>query len=147
MSKMILTGIEARQKLKAGIDTPIDISSTDNNGAMTTTIKHADVAHTETSGESKTDQLELTFVSGVTVNAQGHVTNVQTTKYGILDTTYELSGAEVTATDDGSSVTIIHTLTASDNAESNSEVTVTSDTLSMAAGDKSYSIDIKWGSF
>ena len=133
-------------QLKAGTNTPIDISSTDSNGAMITTIKHADVSHTDSSGGTENSVLSLTVVSGVEVNDQGHVTDVETTTYNLLDTTYELSGADVAAVSKG--VKITHTLTGSDNDTSTSEVTVISDTLSMTAGaDKSYSIDIKWGSF
>lgn len=130
-------------QLTAG--TAATVSSTGNGNAMVTTIGHADVAHNDTTGAEQNSVTTLTVVSGVEVNAQGHVTEVETTKYNLLDTTYNLSGATVAAANGGVKVT--HTLTASTGGTTTSNTTVTSDTLSMTAGTNAYSIDIKWGSF
>ena len=125
--------------------TAIEVSSEDTNEALVTTIKHANVTCTPSTGDEKTEASEITAVTAIEVNGQGHVTKVETTKHTIKDTTYTLSGATVSA--NGNGVKIIDTLTDSANGKSNSELTVTSDTLKLTAGTGSYNIDITWGSF
>ena len=127
--------------------TAINVSSKDTNGELVTTIKHADVdcENDPTNPKTETEALEVTAVTAITVNGQGHVTNVETTKHTIKDTTYTLSGTTVAAATKG--VTITDTLTGSDNGKSYSNLTVTSDTLKLTAGTGSYNIDITWGSF
>ena len=130
-------------KLASGTAITVSSNGTDNN--MTTTIGHADVPHTDADGEEQNNVQSLTVVSGVDVNAQGHVTKVTKTKYNLQDTTYTLSGATVATATKGVSIT--DTLTASTGGTSTSVTTVTSDTLTMTAGINGYSIDLKWGSF
>lgn len=129
-------------QLVAGND--INLSSTASAGALTTTIKHANVTNTTSSGEEKSGALSFDAVTGVTVNAQGHVTNVETTKIGILDTTYTLEEPTVTTVTNGVKVT---TLLQSSGNPSDSNLTVTSETLALKAGTHAYSVDIMWGEF
>lgn len=59
-----------------------------NTTAQKATIKHADVAHDNTTGtavtESGTAGTTFTAVTGVTVNAQGHVTGVEKSTFNTL---------------------------------------------------------------
>ena len=125
--------------------TAIDVSSVDTGEALVTTINHAKVNCEPSTGDEKTEALEVTAVTAIEVNDQGHVTKVETTKHTIKDTTYTLSGTTVAAATKG--VTITDTLTDSANGKSNSNLTVTSDTLKLTAGTGAYNIDIVWGSF
>ena len=128
-------------QLTAGTAMTVSSTGTDN---MVTTIGHADVTHTDADGEEQNNVQSLTVVSGVDVNAQGHVTKVTSTKYNLQDTTYTLSGATADIT---GGVKITDTLTASVGGTTTSVTSVTSETLTMKAGTNSYSVDIKWGSF
>ena len=141
-------GVAAVGSWQLNAGTTITISSTGNED-LVTTINHADIQCDNTTGDDQNDVVELVVVSNIEVNGQGHVTEVQTTKYNLLDTTYSLSKADVTEVTDG--VKVAHTLAGSDGSTSNSEVTITSKTLSMTAGTgdntNAYNIDIQWGSF
>ena len=95
--------------------------------------------------EAKTGVLSFDAVTGVTVDAHGHVTEVEKTNLSIQDTTYTLSGAKVETVTGGVKVT--DTLTDSKGDTSTSVVTITSETLEMTAGTNAYTVDIKWGSF
>ncbi len=131
--------------------------------ALVTTIEHANVEHTEnpsTPTNGGTGLTVITGVSGVTVNEQGHVTDVEYKTYGIKDTTYELSGASVEVTsvnldEKGNkkySVTTTDTLkdTYKNEDAGTSTVTVTSETLTLSAvngNSAAYNMEITWGSF
>ena len=76
-------------QLKAG--TAMAISSTKDGAgkAMTTTISHANVPHTTTSGSAVKQatgaEMIIPVITGITVNEQGHVTSVETTDYTVVD--------------------------------------------------------------
>lgn len=127
--------------LSAG--TAVELSSVISGAdtELTTTIKHANVDHSDTEGEKVLNTLTVTAVTGVAVNDQGHVTEVETTEFGIKDTTYTFDVA-VGETEKG--VIIADVLTNSDNTADNNEITVTSDTLAIEANadGKGYSVNI-----
>jgi hypothetical protein len=84
--------------------TAIDISTPVTGEDATINIKHADVANTENSSDPDTETLDptgaFTVVDGVTVNAQGHVTNVNYKKFTLPeDTTYDFTAIEQTNPD------------------------------------------------
>ena len=116
--------------------------------------KHADYDfenpdNVTASGEL-THEGALTVVTGAIVE-NGHITALTTSTYTLPadnDTTYELSGSTVAIS--ANAATITSTLTGSDNKTTNSEVTVSSETLTISAvanNDKAYMIDLTWGSF
>lgn len=135
-------------QLTAGTAMTVSSEGTDD---MVTTISHADLDHTDADGVEQNNVQSLTVVSDVDVDKQGHVSTVTKTKYNLQDTTYTLSGAttkkDTTNQTFTSGVEITDTLTPSVGGTTTSVTSVTSNTLTMQAGNNGYSIDIKWGSF
>ena len=142
------------------IDNP---NSDDGLNELTIQVNHANIEHTENSSaptDGGTGLTAITAVSGVTVNEQGHVTDVAYKTYGIKDTTYELSGATVEVVSEeldakgnkkySVTTTGILTDTYANEEAGTSEVTVTSETLTLKAVDgntAAYNMEITWGSF
>lgn len=135
-------------KLEAG--TAVKITSTANGGNLTSTIAHADVAHTENATSPNLDDA-TTFeaVSGITVNEQGHVTNIDKATYKLP--TYKQANPNVTATLTGgvtSEVTIKEGLQkGSSNPVYNAGFKLKSDTLSMTATGGNVTVELQWGTF
>ena len=139
--------VEGSIQLTAG--TAMSLSSTATNGNLNTTIAHANVTNKQTTGTAIAETLKFNAVTGVTVNAQGHVTEVVTKEVNIVDSTYELknaTAATVTVADKASAVKLTTTLD-SNNEASSSAVTVTSNTLALTPGTNAYNVDITWGEF
>lgn len=129
-------------QIKAG--TAMALESTADAGHLATTVKHANVSHEDTTGEAKAGALKFNAVTAVDVNEQGHVTKVETTEIGILDTTYTLEEPSVTAVDGGIKIT---TVLQSSGNPSDSNLTITSGTLNLTASTNAYNVDILWGEF
>ena len=139
--------LEGSVQLKAG--TALDVSSTATGGNLVTTFKHADVTNKQTTGAVIPETLKFNAVTGVAVNAQGHVTEVTTQEVNIVDSTYEIknvTAAAATVSGKTSAVKLTTTLE-SNNEASQSNVTVTSNTLALTAGTNAYNVDITWGEF
>lgn len=138
-----------------------DPNGDDSFNELTIQVKHANIEHTENSStptDGGTGLTAITAVSGVTVNDQGHVTDVEYKTYGIKDTTYKLSGATVEVSSIGDDNNKKYTVTTTDtltntnlNESAGTSVTkVTSETLTLSAvnGDTTaYNMEITWGSF
>lgn len=139
--------LEGSVQLKAG--TALNVSSTATGGNLVTTFKHADVSNKQTTGDAISETLKFNAVTGVAVNAQGHVTEVITKEVNIVDSTYEIknvTAAAATVSGKASAVKLTTTLE-SNNEASQSNVTVTSNTLALTAGTNAYNVDITWGEF
>lgn len=135
-------------ELKAG--TAMAVASTAPNGnSLSTTISHANVSNKQTTGEAVSETLKFNAVTGVAVNAQGHVTEVITKEINIVDSTYEIknpTAATATVSGKASAVKLTTTLD-SNNEASQSALTITSNTVALTAGTNAYNVDIVWGEF
>lgn len=135
-----------------GSGSNVNISVTGGTAISTTasgntiTINHASVTHT-TANEGGTNgtglNAEGTFdvVSGVTVNDQGHVTNVTFQKYKLPadnNTTYTLSATGSAST--GS--ILLHP-----SAGSDMSVGITSNNLTVSTSGDNINLDLVWGTF
>lgn len=135
--------------------TAITLTDTVDGNDLSIEIKHNDIEHTENSSDPTdkgTGLTTITAVSGVTVNEQGHVTDVSYGQYGILDTTYELSGAEVAVDKTNNTVTITDSLTnlVTEDPAGTSVTSITSETLTFNTVENNtaaYNVEITWGSF
>lgn len=149
------TTAEGSFALKAGdaIDLADSVTAEDESVInQVVTVKHSDVSHTTTPKDSEetTDATSITYVDDITVNKQGHVTNVSTHKAELRDTTYELSGATVKKDVNSNKVTITDTLTnkRDESKAGTSSVSLISETLTLSAStDNTVAADITWGSF
>lgn len=123
------------------------IKSTSGNGeVLKTTIAHANVTRTDPATVTPTASNTTKIVTGVTTNAQGHVTAVQTaTVDGSTLRGYTLAGTDtVTA----NAVTTVHKLSTGDGADKGTITdVVSSSSLKFAAVTNGYSIDLEWGTF
>lgn len=127
--------------------------TTDAAGAPTLTIKHNAVDHTATTGaaiEQATGQTAtLSYISAVSVNDQGHVTNVTTTTAKLLDTVNAEASWGIENTTGGVILNFGITDSASSTKEDN--LSLTSDSLviqsSNADENKKVSVDLVWGTF
>lgn len=138
---------EGSIKLVAG--TAVNLSSTASSGNLVTTVTHANVSNKKTTGTAIPETLKFNAVTGVTVNAQGHVTEVVTKEINIVDSTYEIknSTAAATTVSGKASAVKLTTVLESNNDASQSNLTVTSNTLALTAGTNAYNVDITWGEF
>ncbi len=125
--------------------TAISLSSTAENDSkdLKTTINHGNVGH-ESKSETINGAKTFDAITGITVNEQGHVTEVVTSAIEIVDSTYELSEPAVSAIEKGIKIT---TELTTDINPSDSNLSITSDTLVLTAGTNAYSVDIAWGEF
>lgn len=118
------------------------------------TIDHDDVERDDPATATKavlTDGTTFSVVTGVTTNAQGHVTAVSTAEYEAQDTKYQLSGATVSASNNVATIT--DTLKTTDNAAAgtsvfklaskNDNLTVTKDTSVT----NQINMTLVWGTF
>lgn len=127
--------------------------TTDAEGAPTLTIKHNAVDHTATTGaaiEQATGRTAtLSYISAVSVNDQGHVTNVTTTTAKLLDTVNAEASWGIEDATGG--VTLNFGITDSANIRKDDNLSLTSDSLviqkSGADQDKKVSVDLVWGTF
>lgn len=138
---------EGSIKLVAG--TAVTLSSTATDGNLVTTVTHANVSNKQTTGTAVAETLKFNAVTGVAVNAQGHVTEVVTKEINIVDSTYEIKNATAaTASVSGKASAVKLTTTLeSNNDASQSDLTITSNTLALTAGTNAYNVDITWGEF
>lgn len=100
------------------------------------------------------DTITIPVVTGVTTNAQGHVTGVNTVNYELNDTATLITGMSSTATATSSSsvdlkTSITATAASSKNMVQNGTATATikSSSLTLGASGSSVSIDMVWGEF
>ena len=163
-TKITLTGIDGSTD-----NVHFDAEHTNNDSISVTvksddhiTFEHKDFGDwTDPTVTSATSQLQaeqkIKLITGATVD-NGHITALNTTEYTLPtdnDSKYELSGAvvaEVAETDKNamSEITITTTLTGSGSAGGQidtSDLTISSDTLTLVAGTNAYSVNLEWGSF
>lgn len=127
-----------------------------NGSADTITYKHTDYTYSNpTDMTSNTNALthggKLKVVTGANVT-NGHITGLTTTEYTLPadnNTTYTLSGTTAAATVSGytSAVKVTDSLDANAGSDSSFAHTITSNSLKLTAGTKTYNIDLEWGTF
>ena len=153
-------GVLAGISLTAGDN--IVITSTGDKDLATTIAHGAPLEGTDSSvtegavGVQKTaESLEFTAVTGVTRDKNGHITDVETRKFTVVDThnaltavEFETAAGEKVADKDGigGSANIKNTVTTSDGAKDDT-VVISSDSLKVTAGTKAVSVDLVWGTF
>lgn len=142
--------------------TGIDVTVADN--AYTVSLEA--ITKNDTTGTAKTQETKGTLsfdaVTGVTYDAYGRVTGVETTNITVVDTdttiedthnhldTVTVATAQVT---DGASASVTHTVTMTDGETKNDVFNITSSYtevgggVKVEAGEKSVNIDLVWGSF
>ena len=131
--------------------TALDISSTASPGTnLEVTIKHADVTQTI---DNKTDTSQLgnggtfTVVNKVTSNAQGHVTEITSTPTRLP--VYGTGNDVVAVTNNNTTATITHFITANGSSVGSGTGTIVSDTLTLTKGAdaNALNVELTWGSF
>lgn len=130
------------------------------------TVSLEAITKNDTTGTAKTQETKGTLsfdaVTGVTYDAYGRVTGVETTNITVVDTdttiedthnhldTVTVATAQVT---DGASASVTHTVTMTDGETKNDVFNITSSYTEVSggvkveAGEKSVNIDLVWGSF
>ena len=149
-----LTLKDSNNNAQGGIDldagTAINLSSTKstsgNGEILKTTIAHANVTRTDPATATPTASNTTKIVTGVTTNAQGHVTAVQTaTVDGSTLRGYTLAGTDTVTS---SAVTTVHKLSTGDGVDKGTITdVVSSSSLKFAAVTNGYSIDLESGTF
>lgn len=136
------------------IDVSVSVTEKeDQNGNDTVfTVTHADVSTTTNSNDIKPGSIasggSIAYIKNITVNAQGHVSNIEYAEDTLFtDTTYSLSG-KVEKQANASVVTITDTLTNQSNVATSSVKKIKSDSLTLAVENKNeIAINLTWGSF
>jgi hypothetical protein len=125
--------------------------TTSASGEPTLTINHGAVAHTASTGTAINSAsgvaTTLNYVSAVTINEQGHVTDVQTTSAKFVDTINDNASWSINSASNGATLTF--TVTDSNKSSVEDEMTLASSSL-LIAGDtanKKVSVDLVWGTF
>lgn len=124
----------------------IEVSSEEDadTQGLKTTIKHAAVTRSDVTAEAASEVTEVTAVTDIETNAQGHVTKVTTKKFGLA--TYSLEeNANISITDGIASITT--NLTASNANDSSSIFKLASDTLTLTNSDNTLTANLVWGTF
>lgn len=135
-----------------GEGTAISVSATVNKNDTVFTVAHADVSTTTNANdktkESITSGGKIAYIKNITVNAQGHVSDIEYAEDTLFtDTTYSLSG-KVEKQANASVVTITDTLTNQSNVATSSVKKIKSDSLTLAVENKNeIAINLTWGSF
>ncbi len=142
-------------QLQAGTAINIESELTADGTGLISTIKHADVAHSATSASADAGIVtvaknQFKTITGVTVNAQGHVTAVQDTTFKPV--TYKAGG--ITLGDENTIVPSIRqfngdgTLAGQDDYAAGA-IKLTSDTLQITMDNTAHTInsELVWGTF
>lgn len=131
--------------------TALDISSTAEPGEnLEVTIKHANVTQT-IDNKTETSQLgnggTFTVVNKVTSNDQGHVTEITSTPTRLP--VYGTGNDVVAVTNNNTTATITHFITANGSSVGSGTGTIVSNTLTLAQGADSnaLSVELTWGTF
>lgn len=148
------TGV-AKIDLDAGTNISLTSSTTGSGIGLKTTIAHGAAgtgsAVTATPDTAASNVLNVTAVTGVSADSNGHVTGVTTKSFGIKDTLFEIDGA-VAGITNGVKVTNTVQDTSGGN-QSTSVVGITSQSLAVAAGtvgsgeDARLTVELEWGTF
>ena len=133
--------------------TAIDVVSTDASASgvsgMSVAINHADVSHTDSTGTAVTGSDSFKAITKVEVNAQGHVTEVETTDITVPK--YSAGAISVTKGTDPNvtSSAVLTNALYKDGTYVAGEVTnIVSDTLVLdAPKGNTMSINLEWGEF
>lgn len=142
-------------QLKAGTAINIESELTADGTGLISTIKHADVAHTADSAPAEDGIVtvaknQFKTITGVTVNAQGHVTAVQDTTFKPV--TYKAGG--ITLGENNAIIPSIRqfngdgTLASQDDYAAGA-IKLTSDTLQITMDNTAHTInsELVWGTF
>ena len=131
--------------------TALDISSTAEPGEnLEVTIKHANVTQT-IDNKTETSQLgnggTFTVVNKVTSNDQGHVTEITSTPTRLP--VYGTGNDVVAVTNNNTTATITHFITANGSSVGSGTGTIVSDTLTLTKGAdaNALNVELTWGSF
>ena len=141
--------------------TAISVSSTGTTSKVVT-VSHATVSHTTstvttpatgTSTANANGSVVTTYsglVTGVTVNSQGHVTNVTTSSIDVTDTQLKSAASSVSATGTATTgYTATVTMAIEDTAANTASASFSlqSDSLVMTASGSEIAVNLVWGTF
>lgn len=99
------------------------------------------------------DTLTIPIITGITTNAQGHVTGVNTVKYKLTDTGTRITGLSHKATVASNKVTLTTAITANNTNGGNmvtagtATATISTSSMTLGASGNNISIDMTWGEF
>lgn len=123
------------------------------NPNLTVTVNHDDVDCTvteNTEAVSLVKDSEFVVVTGVSSNAQGHITSITTQKYKTTDndTKYALSGATVAEIENGVSVTdALKTTAGADAGTSTFNLVSANNNLIVEEANGNIQLNLTWGTF
>ena len=137
------------------IDATLTAGTGNDKNKSTLAITHNNVTRTNTTGTALDPGYggKFNVITGVTSDAKGHVTGVQTSEVLIPasdNTTYTLSGATVETLGVGTtSVKFTHTLTDNDKVKTTSVSGLYSDSLkfTLDTANNAAKVELVWGSF
>lgn len=142
--------------VKPGVAMAINASNTTGSGTgQELLIYHDDVARSDATGTTVTQALDSTLavpvITGVTSNAQGHVTKVTTTTYNLKDTNADMDAVTYTAAATNNIATITNKVSLRKSNNSLSEKTgsfgIQSNSLNVTATGSAITMDLVWGTF
>lgn len=121
----------------------LEIASSGSGDTLTTTISHAKISAITPDEKSASNATSISAITGVTVDAYGHVTDYEVTTTGLM--TYEL-GSSSSVADKTATFTTSLKNSNGDTVNSISHK-ITSSSLDIASTAGGASIDLIWGSF
>lgn len=125
-------------------DGALAISSTSPaDGQLTTTISHKKISTINPDEKTASDVTSITAITGVTVDAYGHVTGYETTTSSLAD--YELTGSNSVASNKATFTVNLND--SNDDAKGSVSHEISSTSLTIASTTNGASIDLTWGSF
>lgn len=141
-------GLAAQIALTAG--TSIELTDSALTKGNSIEVKHANVTRTdstETAAEQQaSNNLVFNVVTGVTTNAQGHVTGVATKSITVVDTQLDAGTWATTASVTNNVATVNHTNNG-DLGEISMSLGSAGETIAVTASDSNVNLDIVWGTF
>ena len=141
-------GVAAEIALTAG--TSIELTDTASQKSNSIEVKHADVTRTDPAKSAEQQQagvnLSFDVVTGVTTNAQGHVTGVATKTITVVDTQLDAGTWATNASVTNNVATVSHTNNGS-LGEINMSLGSVGETIAVTASGSNVNLDIVWGTF
>lgn len=106
----------ATMKIAAGTAMSVSDNKSADGKSNTITVTHGNVSHTDATGtavsQNPTKTMDINAVTGVEVNAQGHVTKVTTTKFTVRDSASKVDNVAFNASTASSTANGVVTTTA-----------------------------------
>lgn len=142
--------------VKGGTAISVASSSTSSaDSSQTLTVNHGNVGRTDTTGTAVTGASKgstaVTLISGVTTNAQGHVTGVEKKTVTLVDTNTTLTNMTnaASATDNIATVaqTINYKLGTGASQTATGSFQIGSNSMTVTGSGSKVNIDLAWGTF